>query len=215
MFSRRMFPTQYQMVFIDRWHSITIQRFQLQQRFQSSLTQKQFMGVKAFTMQTETEFVQYIIDYVENARLFLTQYESSGSRVSLRQGPESTIVSISPLIDVWELQFPNVKMLKPILGEDYWWAASGEQFGFGTNLKRVHNFIKPIDSEIILKFDTISKKLSVSYRCVHGDHDEATEDINHSLRREQIRLLDKFYTYDKKTYRIIDVEMNATHFVQP
>ena len=210
-----LLPNQRSISFIDKWHSITVQRFQLQQKFQSSLAQKEFIGVKLFTMHTEVAFLQCIMDTVENSSSFLSRYDSYGSRVYIRQGHGNVPASIAPMADIWELQFPNIELLKPVLGEDYWWAATGEQFGFGDNSKKLHNFIKPIDSEIILKFDAISKKLVVSYRCVHGDQRGAIDAVINSLTNEQDRLVGKVYSNGKDKYRIISVEMNATDFVKP
>jgi hypothetical protein len=84
-------------------------------------------------MFSDSALMQYIIDSIDDSSLFLTKFRSYGSRVFLRQGPENIAASVAPASDIWELHLPNIEMLKPVLGEDYWWAATGEQFGFGAS----------------------------------------------------------------------------------
>ncbi len=175
---------------------------------------KEFIGIKSFSMITTVSLIQYIMDTVDNAELFLTRYERFGSRISLRQGNDSMPASIAPAADIWELQFPNIDMLKPVLGEEYWWAATGEQFSFGSTYQRVHNFIKPIDSDITFRFDTISNHLNVSYRCIHGDRNGAINDIKNALQFEQQRLVGKRLGLENNQYYILAVEMNSTDFTQ-
>ena len=100
-----------------------------------------------------------------------------------------------------------------MLGDDYWW--TGKQFGFGNNSKKVHNFIKPTDSEFFLKSDPVSKNLVVSYRYVHDDQRGAINNITNSLTYEQDRLVGKVYINGRDKYCIISVEMNDTNFIKP
>lgn len=211
----RLLSYKYENSFIDIWHSITTDRFKLQQKFQSSLSQREFCGRKQFYLYKDTILIQYILDTIDDSHLFLTQYEHLGSKVFVRQGPENIEASLASSADIWELQLPNIDMLKPVLGENYWWAATGEQFGFGSLNQRQHNYIKPIDADISLKFDRISKKLTVSYSCICGNHIGAVNDLDVDFNHQQKRLLNKLIIRQQEEYRIISIEMNSTKFFQP
>jgi hypothetical protein len=199
------------MHFLDIWHTVTIERFQLAQKFMLALQDRHAIGRASFSIKVSSYLYQFILDSITDSDLFLTKSLACGKKIILRQGEECTPVSVTSKKDVWELQLPNIEMLKPILGNDYWNFPIGRIFGYGASHQRIQNYIVPVDSEIFLVYDRCSSYLTVTFKVASGNSNLAINDMNQSLKMEQVRLEGKLLN---DLNRIIAVEMNSTDFTQ-